>query len=110
MEINYDDFTKVDARVGKIIEVEDFPRAKNPSYKVTVDFGHEIGIKKSSVQATNYDKESLDKMYVIGVVNLAPRNIAGFMSEVLILGVEGEDGKLSLLTPSKTAKLGSKVY
>lgn len=110
MTIEYEDFVKVDVRVGRITEVEDFPRAKKPAYKVTVDFGSEIGTRRSSVQATNYSKSELEGMQVLGVVNLPPRNIAGFMSEVLVLGVETTDGKLSLLTPSLEAKLGSQMY
>lgn len=108
--IDYEHFSNVDIRTGKIAEVEDFPRAKNPSYKVKVDFGPEIGIKNSSVQATNYTKEELLKMQVVGVVNMPARNIAGFMSEVLLLGVEGSDGQLSLLTPSHEGKIGSQAY
>lgn len=108
--IDYEHFSNVDIRTGKITEVEDFPRAKNPSYKVRVDFGPEIGIKNSSVQATNYTKEELLKMQVVGVVNMPVRNIAGFMSEVLLLGVKDEDGQLSLLTPSHEGKIGSQAY
>ena len=109
--INFDDFLKVDMRAGKIIEVEDFERAKKPTYKVKIDFGPEIGIKNSSVQAkSDYTKEQLLNMQIIGVVNFPPKNIAGFMSEVLILGVYAEDGALSILTPSgKPAKLGGRV-
>lgn len=108
--IDYEHFSKVDMRVGEVIDVEDFARARNPSYKVTVDFGTEIGLKRSSVQATNYAKNELKGMRIIGVVNMPARNIAGFMSEVLILGVEGIDGKLSLLTPSHEGKIGSQTY
>ncbi|MFA5247080.1 MAG: tRNA-binding protein [Candidatus Micrarchaeia archaeon] len=108
--ISYEDFSKVDMRTGKIIQVEDFPQAKKPAYKVKVDFGPEIGIKCSSVQATNYSKEELTGKTVIGVVNFPPKNIAGFLSEVLLLGVPGEDGNLSLLSPSRPAKVGGKVY
>ena len=108
--IDYEHFSSVDIRVGQIIEVEDFPRAKNPSYKVKVDFETEIGIKNSSVQVTNYTKEELLDMQVIGVVNMPPRNIAGFMSEVLLLGVKGADGRLSLLTPSHEGEIGSQAY
>ena len=106
----YDDFLKLDLRAGEILEVQDFPRARNPSYKVRVTFGKAIGERWSSVQATNYAKEDLIGRQVIGVVNFPPKNIAGFQSECLILGVTGEDGKLSLLTPSRPALLGSKVY
>lgn len=105
-----EDFQKMDIRVGVITAVEDFPRARTPAYRVTVDFGPEIGTKRSSAQATNYGKEALLGMQVIGVVNLPPRNIAGFLSEALILGVPGEDGALSLLTPSRPARIGGKVY
>ncbi|MGZ4134896.1 MAG: tRNA-binding protein [Tumebacillaceae bacterium] len=106
----FEDFQKLEVRTGVITEVEDFPRAKNPSFKVTVDFGEEFGTKRSSVQATNYEKEQLIGMQVVCVVNFAPRNIAGFQSEVLVLGVPGVDGKLSLLTPSKPAKVGGHLY
>ena len=109
--ISYDDFAKIDVRVGKIIAVEDFLRARTPSYKVQVDFGPEIGIKRSSMQAKrNYTPEELTGRQVVGVVNFPPKNIAGFMSEVLILGVTGEDGGLSLLVPSRPARLGSRMY
>jgi tRNA-binding protein len=108
--IEYDDFAKVDIRVGVIIAVEDFPRARKPAYRVTVDFGAECGAKQSSIQATNYVKDELMGMAVLGVVNLPPRNIAGFMSEVLVLGVPGTDGDLALLTPSRDAAPGGRVY
>lgn len=105
-----EDFQRLDIRTGVITAVEDFPRARTPAYRVTVDFGPEIGMKHSSIQATNYGKEGLVGMQVIGVVNLPPRNIAGFLSEVLILGVPGEDGALALLTPSRPARTGGRVY
>jgi len=108
--VTFEDFQKLDMRVGVVKEVEDFPRAKKPSYRVTVDFGEEVGLKSSSVQATNYTKEELVGMQVIGVVNFPPRNIAGFMSEVLILGVPGADGQLSILIPSHVATQGGAVY
>ena len=108
--ITFDDFLKVDMRVGEIVDVEDFPKARNPSYKVRVFFGDEIGDKWSSVQATNYSKETLIGLHVIGVVNFAPKNIAGFMSECLILGVPGVDGMVSLLTPTRSADVGGRVY
>lgn len=110
--ISYDDFLKVDMRVGEILEVLDFERAKNPSYKVRVTFGAEIGERWSSVQAKlAYTREELIGRQVIGVVNFPPKNIAGFQSQVLLLGVEKEDGSLSLLEPSRRpAQLGSRVY
>ena len=109
--ISYDDFTRVDIRVGKIVAVEDFVRARTPTYKVQVDFGAEIGLKWSSVQARReYTQEEMLGRQVLGVVNFAPKNIAGFLSEVLILGVPAEDGSLSLLMPSRPAQVGSRVY
>ena len=110
-KITYDDFAKVDIRVGKIIEVEDFPRARVPSYKLTIDFGDEIGIKKTSAQAkTDYTPEQLLNKQCLAVVNFAPKNIAGFLSEVLVLGVDRPDGGLSLITPTYEARLGAKLY
>jgi tRNA-binding protein len=99
-------------RVGEILEVQEFARARNPSYKVRVNFGSEIGEKWSSVQAKlAYSMEDLLGRQIIAVVNFPPKNIAGFLSEVLILGVEKEDGSLSLLQPSRQpAVVGSRVY
>ncbi len=109
--ISYDEFTAVDVRVGQIVTVDDFPRARTPSYKVRVDFGPEIGLKWSSMQAgRDYTKEDLIGRQVVGVVNFAPKNIAGFLSEVLILGVPAADGGLSLLVPSRPATIGGKMY
>ena len=110
MSITYEDFEKVDIRAGVITRVDDFPRARNPSYRVEIDFGPEVGTRRSSVQATNYSKEDLVGMQVVGVVNLPPKNIAGFLSEALILGVDGRDGQISLLTPSRDAELGARMY
>ncbi|MDR2719611.1 MAG: tRNA-binding protein [Nitrososphaerota archaeon] len=112
MQIQYDDFAKIDMRAGKIIKVEDFPKARVPTYKVEVDFGDDIGVKKSSVQAKSvYTKEQLLGMQVIGVINLPEKNIAGFLSQVLIIGVKMDDDSLTLLEPSrKPARIGSRVY
>lgn len=106
----FEDFEKLDIRTGKVIEVNDFPGARKPSYKIKIDFGYDVGEKVSSVQATNYKKEDLLEMEVLGVVNFPAKNIGGFMSEVLTLGVEGADGELSLIMPSREAKIGSKLY
>lgn len=108
----YEDFEKLDIRVGQIISVEDFERVRKPSYRVSVDFGPEVGIRQSSVQAkVEYQPEELLHRQVVGVVNFPPKNIAGFLSEVLLLGVPGEDGGLSLLEPSRRpARLGGRVY
>ena len=109
--INFEDFLKVDIRVGKIIEVTDFERARNPSYKLKVDFGPEIGVKQSSAQfKTDYTPEQLLGRQCLAVVNFAPKNIGGFLSEVLVLGVPSEIGVLSMVTPLNRAKLGGRLY
>lgn len=111
MIINYGDFEKVDIRVGKVIKAEDFPEARKPAYKLTIDFGTEIGIKKSSVQIVDlYKKEELEGILVMGVVNFPPKQIGPFMSEVLTVGVANEDGQVVLVRPDKNAKLGSKLF
>jgi tRNA-binding protein len=111
MLINYDDFERVDIRVGKIIKVEDFPEARKPAYKLTIDFGPEIGIKKSSAQIVDlYKKEDLQGILVMGVVNFPPKQIGPFISEVLTVGVANEEEKVVLVRPDKNAKLGSKLF
>ena len=110
MTLTYDEFEKVDIRVGEIVEVQDFPKARNPSYKLRVRFGDEIGERWSSAQLTHYSKDELIGRQVIAVVNFAPKNIAGFVSECLILGVPMADGKVSLLSPTRSAVLGGKMY
>ena len=109
--ISYEDFLRVDMRVGMILEVQEFERARNASYKVRVDFGPDIGEKWSSAQAKlAYSKGELVGKQVIAVLNL-PKHIAEFLSEVLILGADKEDGSLSLLQPSRDpARIGSRVY
>ena len=110
-QITYEDFDKVDIRVGKVVKVEDFPEAKKPAYKLTIDFGKEIGIKKSSAQITKHQtKEDLLGKQVICVVNFAPRQIGPFLSEVLTLGVDDgteDDSKWIIITPFKEVPLGS---
>ena len=110
MTIAFEDFQKVDIRVGTITEVEDFPRARSPSYRLTVDFGPELGVKRSSAQVTSYTHDELRGRQVIAVVNFEPRNIAGFMSEVLVLGVPDADGQVVLLTPTREAVVGGRMY
>jgi tRNA-binding protein len=107
-----EDFHKVDIRVGKIIEVEDFPEARKPMYKITIDFGAEIGVKKSSVQlVTLYKKEELVGKVILGVVNFPPRQIGKFLSEVLTLGVPDAEGKCVLIAPDKnTAEIGGRLF
>ena len=109
-EIAYADFEAVDVRVGVITDVEDFPRARKPSYRLTIDFGQEIGVKRSSAQVTTYTHDELRGMQVVAVVNFPPRNIAGFMSEVLVLGAADADGEVVLLTPTRQVVLGGRMY
>ena len=108
--ITFDDFLKVDMRVGRVIGVEDFPEARHPSYKFETDFGSEIGTKRSCAQLTNYSKDELVGRQIVAVVNFPPKNIAGFLSEVLILGVPVEGGVVSLLEPRDEAIIGGRVY
>ena len=108
--ITFDDFLKVDMRVGRVIGVEDFPKARHPSYKFEIDFGPEIGVKRSCAQLTNYSKEGLIGQQVVAVVNFPPKNIAGFLSEVLILGGPMAGGVVSLLQPRDEAIIGGRVY
>ncbi|OGH19611.1 MAG: hypothetical protein A3D74_04060 [Candidatus Levybacteria bacterium RIFCSPHIGHO2_02_FULL_37_13] len=111
MLISYSDFEKVDIRVGKVMQVENFPEARKPAYKLTIDFGPGIGIKKSSVQIVDlYKKEDLEGILVMGVVNFPPKQIGPFMSEVLTVGVANEEGKVILVRPDKNAKIGSKLF
>lgn len=106
-----DDFAKLDIRVGKIIEVNDFPEAKKPAYKLKIDFGSEIGIKKSTAQLVkNYTKEDLTGKLILGVVNFPPRQIGPEVSEVLTLGVPDESGECILITPDKNSPIGGKLY
>ncbi|QQR79162.1 MAG: tRNA-binding protein [Candidatus Moraniibacteriota bacterium] len=109
--ISYEDFEKVDIRVGEIVQVEDFPEARKPAYKLTIDFGQEIGIKKSSVQITkHYKKEELIGRLVIGVVNFPSKQIGPFVSETLTLGVPDENGDVVLLSPTKKVPKGGKMF
>ena len=108
--IDYDDFAKVDMRVGRILEVEDFPEARKPAWKLRIDFGSEIGIKRSSAQVTNYAREELEGRLVVGVVNFPPRQIGPVRSEVLVLGASDEAGNVILLRPSSDVPVGARVH
>ena len=111
MTIEFDDFLKVDIRVGTIIEVEDFPEARKPAYKLKIDFGDEIGIKKSSAQITvHYTKETLLNKQIAAVVNFPPRQIGPIMSEVLTLGFPDEDGEVVLFSPDLKIPNGGRLF
>lgn len=108
--LSWDDFTKVDMRVGTVVEVRDFPKAHSPAYQLELDFGNDIGVLKTSAQVTKrYQKEDLLGMQLIAVVNFPKKQIANFMSECLIIGVVGEDNDVSLLSPSLKTKNGLRV-
>ncbi len=110
-EITFDDFMKVDIRVGKIVEVEDFPEARNPAYKLKIDFGDAIGVKKSSAQITVlYSKEDLLGRRIAAVVNFPPRQIGPVMSEVLVLGFSDQEGAISLVKPDHEVPIGNRLH
>ncbi len=109
--ITYNDFEKVDIRVGKIVKVEDFPQARKPAYKLMIDFGPEFGTKRSSAQVTqHYTKEALHGMQVVCVVNFPPKQIGPFISEVLTLGLPDSNGNVVLLSPTAEVPLGGKMF
>lgn len=106
-EITWNDFEKIDIRVGTIIDAQIFEKAKNPAYKLWIDFGEEIGIKKTSAQITVlYDLNELVGKQIIAIVNFPPKQIADFMSECLVMGAVGENKEVTLLTTNKAAKNG----
>jgi len=110
-EISWADFEKVDIRVGRVVEVEPFPEARKPSIKLTVDFGSEIGVKRSSAQLTaHYTSETLLGKQVVAVLNFPAKRIAGFRSEVLVLGVPDEEGAVVLLVPDREVPPGARVF
>ena len=108
-EITWDDFAKVDVRVGRIVQADQFPKARKPSYQLRIDFG-ELGVKTSSAQITKYyDRGDLVGKLVLAVVNFPPRQIANFFSEVLTLGVVLGDGDIVLVHPEREVPLGSRI-
>lgn len=109
--ISYADFQRVDIRVGRIVEVQDFPEARKPAYKLRIDFGPAIGIKKSSAQTTVlYSKADLLNRLVVAVVNFPPKQIGPYMSEVLTLGVPDSAGEVVLLVPERDVPLGGRMF
>lgn len=111
MTITFDDFLKVDIRVGKIIEAKEFPEAHRPAYQLKVDFGEEIGVKKTSAQITqNYKLEELQGRLVAAVVNFPPKQIGPFMSEILVLGFPDSNDNVTLIAPDGDIPLGNRLY
>ena len=108
--IAWEDFEKVEMRVGRIVAVEDFPEARKPAWKLRIDFGPEIGEKRSSAQITNYAREELEGRLVVAVVNFPPRQIGPFMSEVLCLGASNEAGEIILLRPDTDVPVGARIH
>jgi tRNA-binding protein len=109
--ISLADFDKVDIRVGRIVRAEAFPEARKPAYKLLIDFGSEIGTKRSSAQLTRlYTRAELEGRLVVAVVNFPPRQIGPFISEVLTLGVPDADGSVVLLAPERDVPLGSRMF
>ncbi len=109
MQISYEDFAKVDIRVGKVIQVEPFTKARKPAYKLWIDFG-DLGIKKSSAQITKlYQPEDIINQFILAVTNFPPRQIGDFMSEVLVLGIVLDDGEVALIQPDRDVPLGKRI-
>lgn len=110
-DITFDDFLKVDIRVGRVVRTEPYPEARKPAIKLWVDFGGELGERKSSAQLTrHYTPESLVGREVMAVVNFPPRQIGKFRSEVLVLGVPDEDGEVVLIRPDQDVPLGGRLF
>jgi tRNA-binding protein len=107
--IDFDHFLQVDMRVGRVTALEDFPEARKPAWKLTIDFGPEIGVKRSSAQITTYAREQLLDSLVVAVVNFPPRQIGPFMSEVLVLGALDDELGVVLLRPDRDAAIGDRI-
>jgi tRNA-binding protein len=107
--IGYDDFARVDMRVGRIVAVDEFPQARKPAWKLTIDFGPELGTRRSSAQIVHYPAGELEGRLVVGVVNLAPRQVGPFVSEVLVLGALDDELGVVLLAPDAETALGSRI-
>jgi tRNA-binding protein len=110
LSIDFDDFLKVDIRVGRVTRVEEFPEARKPAWKLFIDFGPELGEKRSSAQIKNYSREELEGSLVMAVVNFPPRQIGPFISEVLTLGVPDDEGKVILVRPTHDVPAGGRMF
>jgi tRNA-binding protein len=109
-EASFDDFLKIDMRVGRVTRVEEFPEARKPAWKVWIDFGTEVGEKRSSAQITNYSREELEGRLVVAVVNFPPRQIGPFASEVLLLGAPDDEDRVILLHPDADVPIGRRIF
>lgn len=109
-EASFDDFLKIDMRVGRVIRAEEFPEARKPAWKIWIDFGPEVGEKRASAQITNYSREELEGRLVVAVVNFSPRQIGPFVSEVLVLGAPDEQGRVILVHPDAEVPLGRRIF
>ena len=107
--IEWADFEKVDMRVGRVVRVEDFPEARQPAWKLEIDFGPEIGVKRSSAQVKHYPREALEDRLVVAVVNLPPKQIGPMRSEVLVLGALDDEKGVTLLRPDEDVALGDRI-
>jgi len=107
--IDFDEFMAVDMRVGRVLAVEAFPEARKPAWKLTIDFGPELGTRRSSAQITHYAREDLEDTLVVAVVNFPPRQIGSFMSEVLVLGALDPERGVVLLRPDRGAEPGARI-
>lgn len=107
--IDFEQFAAVDMRVGRVLSVDEFPEARKPAWKLTIDFGPELGLKRSSAQITHYAREELEDTLVVGVVNFPPRQIGPFFSEVLVLGALDPERGVVLLRPDRGAEPGARI-
>jgi tRNA-binding protein len=106
----FEQFLEIDMRVGRVLAVDEFPEARKPAWKLRIDFGAEIGEKRSSAQISHYSRDDLEGRLVVAVVNFPPRQIGPFMSEVLVLGLPDEEGRVTLLQPDSDVPLGGRVH
>ncbi len=107
--IEFGQFQAVDMRVGRIVAVDDFPEARVPAWKLTIDFGPDVGVKRSSAQITHYSRSDLEGRLVVGVVNLPPRRVGPFSSEVLVIGALDQEKGVVLLRPDEDSELGARI-
>ena len=108
-DLAWDEFMRVDMRVGRVVDVEDFPEARKPAWKLQIDFGSEIGVKRSSAQVTNYERSELEGTLVVGVVNFPPKQIGPFISECLVVGALDDEQGVVLLRPDREVELGDRI-